>query len=88
MEQVRVSAEDHIVLVCIACGDERIFEQPPCSDGHGDDCPEWACTSCGAAVLVGPAPAERPTARPRPVRETPAVRDLRGRDRAAARIPA
>jgi hypothetical protein len=46
---------------CPACGDEREFEQPPCADGHGDDgveCPERACTGCGAAfVLGGPAPA-------------------------------
>jgi hypothetical protein len=41
---------------CPACGDDRVFEQPPCADGHGtdgDECPEWACTDCGAALLSG-----------------------------------
>jgi hypothetical protein len=41
---------------CATCGDERVFEQPPCVDGHTDDggeCPEWACTDCGTALLVG-----------------------------------
>ncbi len=46
---------------CPACGDEAVFEQPPCADGHGSDggeCPEWACTGCGAAFLSGdPGPA-------------------------------
>jgi hypothetical protein len=38
---------------CSACGDERPFEQPPCADGHGADCPEWACADCGSALLIG-----------------------------------
>jgi hypothetical protein len=41
---------------CPACGDERAFVQPPCTDGHtddGGDCPEWACAECGTAVVVG-----------------------------------
>ena len=41
---------------CPACGDERVFVQPPCVDGHTDDggaCPEWACSDCGTAVFVG-----------------------------------
>ena len=41
---------------CTTCGDERDFLPPPCVDGHtvdGGDCPEWACTGCGAAVFVG-----------------------------------
>ncbi|EIV93265.1 hypothetical protein [Frankia sp. QA3] len=89
MELVRVGTNDHIVLACAECGDERPFEQPPCADGHGADCPEWACTECGAAVLVGPVPAARPAAHPRPAREAAAAaRDHRGRERAAARIPA
>lgn len=44
---------------CPDCRAERSFEQyhdtpgscPDSPDGH---CPEWACTSCGAALLVGP----------------------------------
>ncbi|MFD0899945.1 hypothetical protein [Actinomadura sediminis] len=37
-----------------------MFEQPPCPDGHGPDCPERACVDCGSAVLVGPDPAPDP----------------------------
>ncbi|MEU5995688.1 hypothetical protein ABZ806_42500 [Spirillospora sp. NPDC047418] len=40
-------------MYCSTCGDERVFEQPPCPDGHGAQCPERACTECGSAVLVG-----------------------------------
>ncbi|MGH3344068.1 MAG: hypothetical protein ACRDPK_14605 [Carbonactinosporaceae bacterium] len=45
-----------VALHCTDCGDERSFEQPPCSDGHGLDCPERCCVDCGAAVFVGPVP--------------------------------
>ena len=40
---------------CPTCGEDRLFEQPPCADGHADDgeCPEWACTGCGGAFLLG-----------------------------------
>lgn len=40
---------------CTPCGEIREFVQPPCADGHtdGDDCPEWACVDCGAALLIG-----------------------------------
>ena len=38
---------------CSECSDERLFEQPPCIDGHGVDCPELACVDCGTAVVVG-----------------------------------
>ncbi|GAB3967553.1 hypothetical protein GCM10029978_035100 [Actinoallomurus acanthiterrae] len=41
---------------CSACDGERRFEQPPCADGHGADCPEWACVDCGMAILIGDAP--------------------------------
>jgi hypothetical protein len=41
---------------CVACGDERPFEQPPCADGHGDLCPELACVTCGSAILLAPLP--------------------------------
>ncbi len=39
------------VLWCGPCGGDRPFEQPGCVDEH-DDCPEWACTDCGAAVVL------------------------------------
>jgi hypothetical protein len=42
-------------LHCDECAQMRDYEQPPCLDGHGSECPEWACTGCGAAVLLSPA---------------------------------
>ncbi len=44
-------------LSCPECRDDSPFEQPPCEDGHGHDCPEWFCVSCGFAVLAGEAQA-------------------------------
>jgi hypothetical protein len=41
---------------CPTCCDIRDFVQPPCQDGHTDDgglCPEWACTDCGSAIVIG-----------------------------------
>lgn len=39
---------------CASCAAERVFEQPPCPDGHGaGECPEWACSECGHALLLG-----------------------------------
>jgi hypothetical protein len=38
---------------CSDCQDERMFEVPPCEDGHGEDCLDLACVDCGAAVVVG-----------------------------------
>ena len=41
---------------CPTCDDVRVFVQPPCTDGHTDDggeCPEWACSDCGAAFVIG-----------------------------------
>jgi hypothetical protein len=40
---------------CADCGDEQAFEQvhaDDCLDAPGE-CPEWACTACGAALIVG-----------------------------------
>ena len=39
--------------LCPICGDVRSFEQPPCIDGHGADCPDYICTKCGSAVFAG-----------------------------------
>ncbi len=41
---------------CPPCGEIREFVQPECLDGHTDDggeCPEWACTDCGSAFVIG-----------------------------------
>ncbi|HEX2315702.1 MAG TPA: hypothetical protein VHJ17_18300 [Thermomonospora sp.] len=48
------------ILFCSDCGGDRPFERPPCADGHGAECPELACTACGAAVLLGPVPPALP----------------------------
>lgn len=45
---------------CASCGHERAFETPICADGHGADCPDLACTACGAALQVGCQPERRP----------------------------
>ena len=37
---------------CPSCDMEREFEQPPCVDGHGQDCPEWLCVECGLAMVA------------------------------------
>jgi hypothetical protein len=40
---------------CADCGGERPFEQfhtEECPDVPGD-CPEWGCTACGAALIIG-----------------------------------
>jgi hypothetical protein len=37
---------------CSSCGEEREFEAPPCIDGHGCDCPELVCVSCGEALVT------------------------------------
>ena len=46
---------------CPDCQDVRQFEQchpgpGSCPDLPGGECPEWACTECGAALLTGPVP--------------------------------
>ena len=41
-------------LYCPECADLRAVEIPDCPDGHGRDCPERACATCGAALLVDP----------------------------------
>jgi rRNA maturation protein Nop10 len=49
-------------LPCPSCGQDTDFEQPTCIDGHTEDggsCPEWACTECGTALVVGHVPARR-----------------------------
>jgi hypothetical protein len=38
---------------CGECREEQLFEVPPCADGHGEDCPDLACTGCGLGVVVG-----------------------------------
>lgn len=53
------------VRYCATCRVDGTFEQPECGDGHGADCPEWVCVTCGDAFVVGFALAE-PDARQAP----------------------
>ena len=43
---------------CPGCGGDEPFEQIHagiCPD-TGGECPEWACVSCGAAIIMGSVP--------------------------------
>lgn len=46
---------------CPECGEDKLFEQPhwaDCPDAPDGECPEWACTACGTALITGfPVPA-------------------------------
>jgi hypothetical protein len=53
-----VARMTHLTRYCTGCSDERLFEQfhaepGGCPDTQDGDCPEWACTVCGDAVLIG-----------------------------------
>jgi hypothetical protein len=44
---------------CPGCGGDEPFEQvhpDGCPDAAGAECPEWACTACGAGVVMGTVP--------------------------------
>jgi hypothetical protein len=41
---------------CHDCGQDQPFGQPHegiCPDTPDGECPEWACTGCGAAQITG-----------------------------------
>ena len=47
-----------IVRHCPDCGWDHPFEQfhgqlAICPDTPDGDCPEWSCTACGAALMIG-----------------------------------
>jgi hypothetical protein len=42
------------MLTCPVCAAPREFEQPPCPDGHGADCPDLVCVECGIVLVVRP----------------------------------
>ena len=55
---------------CPGCGCDEPFEQihiGGCPDTGGGECPEWACTACGAAVIMATLPGP----------ETPAYQPVR-----------
>jgi hypothetical protein len=45
---------------CSTCAGKQLFEQPPCEDGHGEDCLDLACVACGAALVLGLTDAQLP----------------------------
>ena len=47
---------------CPVCAVDQLLEVPPCADGHGQDCPDRACASCGTGLWLDSVP------------DTPAVR--------------
>ena len=49
---------------CPGCGGDEPFEQIHAGDcpDTGGECPEWACTACGAAVIMGTLPDAAPAA--------------------------
>jgi hypothetical protein len=54
---------------CPECGEDRLFEQPhpaDCPDTVDGECPEWACTVCGTALITAVTPS--PAASRQPVR--------------------
>jgi hypothetical protein len=56
--QEEVATMTHLTRYCTGCSDERGFEQfhaepGGCPDVPDGDCPEWACTVCGDALLIG-----------------------------------
>jgi hypothetical protein len=46
-----------VVRHCADCGWDRLLERyhpaGSCPDVPDGDCPEWSCTDCGAALLIG-----------------------------------
>ena len=39
-------------MPCPTCTEVTVVEVPPCTDEHGFDCPDRACTMCGTALTV------------------------------------
>jgi hypothetical protein len=37
---------------CPSCATDTPFEQPPCEDGHGEDCLDLACLECGFGIVL------------------------------------
>jgi hypothetical protein len=43
-----------LFMHCPVCAKVCLVETPPCGDGHGDECPDRACATCGTALFVDP----------------------------------
>jgi hypothetical protein len=51
-------SSSQLSMHCAGCNEERLFEQfhadpASCPDTPDGDCPEWGCTSCGDALIIG-----------------------------------
>ena len=55
-----------LFMHCPVCAKVSLVETPPCADGHGEECPDRACATCGTALFVDPLTAL--TAAPHPGR--------------------
>jgi hypothetical protein len=53
LSEARVTVAVMNIRWCGDCKDERVFEVPPCEDGHGADCLDLACVDCGSAIVTG-----------------------------------
>ncbi len=63
---------DYELLLAAGCADCPVCGRPGsvvapdgCADGHGADCPDRMCLSCGSALALGPAFAPAHSVRPR-----------------------
>jgi hypothetical protein len=43
-----------LFMHCPVCAKVSLVETPPCADGHGEECPDRACATCGTALFVDP----------------------------------
>jgi hypothetical protein len=39
---------------CPVCGKIATVVHTDCTEGHGDDCPDRLCISCGTALFIDP----------------------------------
>lgn len=63
-----------MVRHCPDCGSDQPFEQYhpedlDCPDSPDGECPEWSCTGCGAALLIGFVPYVYETSRMSAIRD-------------------
>jgi hypothetical protein len=47
------------IRYCPMCCLEQRTETPPCTDGHGEHCPERVCAVCATAIFVNPVLVDR-----------------------------
>ena len=51
-ERSEAVSPELLSLFCPNCERDCLAETPPCSDGHGDACPDRACVDCGTALWL------------------------------------